>query len=205
MGIQKCIAICWITYLEFNLVKMSVSYAYPKSPLRTETRELLWFHYKVSMGFIETFLDYTGNCYKYFLMPLSSTQLKIISFLSDLLSLLKCYLSVLVMAPGCHVLQPCAVTSAWQLFQWSWLRLLHLLTQRSRMLAPCTYCMPATPGCQSPDRLLCQFSQVKVLREAFPHRWTARCDQHLLSMRADIVALNLESSCLWTPSGSTNS
>ena len=93
------------------MVKMSVSYAYPKSPLRTETRELLWFHYKVSMGFIETFLDYTGNCYKYFLMPLSSTQLKRISFLSDIQSLLKCYLSVLIMTPGGHVLQSCAVTS----------------------------------------------------------------------------------------------
>ena len=105
MGIQKCIAICWITYLEFNLVKMSVSYAYPKSPLRNKTRELLWFHYKVSMGFIETFLDYTRNCYKYFLMPVfHSAEKNLFSFWSSIIA------EVLPISPCNGSWMPCPVT-----------------------------------------------------------------------------------------------
>lgn len=204
MGIQKRIAICWITYLKFNLVKMSVSYAYAKSPPRTETRELLWFHYKVWMVFIETFLDYTGNCYKYFLMPLPSTQLKrISSFWSSIIA------EVLPICPCNGSWMPCPVTLCRDLSMTAVPMILAeavAFTHPKKQNVGSMHLLYACyPWLSVSWQVALQFFQVKVLRKAFPQRWTAWCDQHLLSKRANIIALNLESSCLWTPNGSTNS
>ena len=128
----------------------------PEVPTKNWAQRITVVSLQSFNGFHRTFLDYTGNCYKYFLTPLSSTQLKnLFSFWSWVIA------EVLPIRPCNASWMACPVTLCYDLSMTAvptvWLRLLHLLTRRSRMLSPCTYCMSATPGCRLPDWLLCQF------------------------------------------------
>lgn len=167
----------------------------PKVPTKNWDQRITVVSLQSFNDFHRTFLDYIGNCYKHFLMPLSSTRLKKYLFF---LIFSHCwsvtYLSVYFLdAMSCNLVpwprhDSCSNGFGWGCCIYS--------PKETYYLAPCLLYVCCSWLRTSWQVALSILLGKRSWERLVLHRWTALCYWHLLRKRTNIAALNLQTSCI---------